>query len=282
MFGSIALEVLIGIVTFFLLMSTACSAIADFCFWMLQQRAKLLQSTLSRLLTVLQAGAPQLVRPDPLLQRARSIDNRAPEYLDTGAFTTEVIARWMDEIKDAGGSRLGLRADAPPILQDMWKSAQFNLDQFKTAVGKSFDDAMASARDIFKRRAHVLLFIVGLVTAIMLNADTIMMVRALSTDPQARAHIVELSKSLKAPSQPSPGTTEAVDAAISQLWKIGLPLGWSSAPGAINALPVNPVGWLLKILGLVGTGLAVSFGGPFWYDMLSRVSNGKPAPTPDS
>jgi hypothetical protein len=63
------------------------------------------------------------------------------------------------------------------------------------------------------------------------------------------------------------------------------PLGWSATPGDVRAYPwVRSAGtgglvdvalarWLFKLLGLMMTGAAVSFGAPFWFDLLSRVSS---------
>jgi len=57
---------------------------------------------------------------------------------------------------------------------------------------------------------------------------------------------------------------------------LGLELGWKSWPTSSGA-------WLLTILGLLVSTLAVSMGAPFWFDVLKRFVNlrsaGEP-PTP--
>ena len=45
---------------------------------------------------------------------------------------------------------------------------------------------------------------------------------------------------------------------------MGLPLGW-------RALPASPGAWLLKVLGLLATAFAMSFGAPFWFDLLNKL-----------
>jgi hypothetical protein len=45
----------------------------------------------------------------------------------------------------------------------------------------------------------------------------------------------------------------------------GLPLGWTA-----SRVPERPLDWAIKVLGIILTGLAVSLGGPFWFDVLNR------------
>jgi hypothetical protein len=58
-----------------------------------------------------------------------------------------------------------------------------------------------------------------------------------------------------------------------------LPIGWSlHANGSLAELKHNieskPLSfWPLKLLGLFATGLALSFGAPFWFDALSKFMN---------
>jgi hypothetical protein len=53
-------------------------------------------------------------------------------------------------------------------------------------------------------------------------------------------------------------------------------LGWGKLPQDVG-------GWLLKIIGLTITTLAVSLGAPFWFDVLKNLANMRstgPAPQP--
>ena len=48
--------------------------------------------------------------------------------------------------------------------------------------------------------------------------------------------------------------------------KLPLPLGWNK-----DGLPDSFYGWLLRVVGLLATTLAVSLGAPFWYDILRKL-----------
>ncbi len=54
--------------------------------------------------------------------------------------------------------------------------------------------------------------------------------------------------------------------ALAALQDLGLPIGWRGLPQGAGA-------WLFKILGLAVTAIAVSFGAPFWFDLLNKLVN---------
>jgi hypothetical protein len=49
------------------------------------------------------------------------------------------------------------------------------------------------------------------------------------------------------------------------LKNLGLPIGWGGTKP-----PQTAVDWITKILGILMTGLAVSLGAPFWFDLLNK------------
>ena len=61
---------------------------------------------------------------------------------------------------------------------------------------------------------------------------------------------------------------------LDQLRALGLPIGWKlSDQDQAPPLPANRSAWLIKVLGLLITALAVSLGAPFWFDLLQNVMN---------
>lgn len=84
---------------------------------------------------------------------------------------------------------------------------------------------------------------------------------------------------------------ERIDNIRGQINKLNLPIGWISKPDkpektealaqyeqelkSYNVdprrLPDGPYSWFLKILGIIITGLAVSQGAPFWFDLLNKI-----------
>jgi hypothetical protein len=73
-----------------------------------------------------------------------------------------------------------------------------------------------------------------------------------------------------------------VDRVDTQLKSIGYPIGWSDED--VASVKAKTFNWAVAILGWLITGLAVSLGAPFWFDMLKtflniRGAGGKPKPS---
>jgi hypothetical protein len=93
--------------------------------------------------------------------------------------------------------------------------------------------------------------------------------------------------------------SQNADEVVRSISALKLPLGWTPphitrvSPAGVKTVVVStdpqhvPVGvgsWLIKLLGLLITVLALSLGAPFWFDALTRLaslrqSGPKPKPT---
>jgi hypothetical protein len=91
-------------------------------------------------------------------------------------------------------------------------------------------------------------------------------VRMLSTDAGVRDALVAQAKGYTPADQVTGTTAEAnLNQSVDRLRHLGLPLGWDK-----NANTNDWNGWVMKILGILMTGLAASLGGAFWFDLLNK------------
>jgi len=179
------------------------------------------------------------------------------------------------------------------MLQGMVARCGGDMDRLKKDLANWFDNGMDRLSGDFKRRTQVMTFVIALVTAFVVNLDTIRVGTALWGEPA-------LSDRLKHATVPSadPKTvdeaitsSEQVFAAISAMAQDGFPVGW--APGhfldiqddhgrweAFWAAP--PSIWYRPLLGWFITAVAALFGAPFWFDALQSIVRLKGAgPSPD-
>jgi hypothetical protein len=116
-----------------------------------------------------------------------------------------------------------------------------------------------------------------LVLATLLNADTIHIYQVLSTDPELREKMVQVADKLAAADTiPAVARDSSVKQTLqnaktflsSQLGSLESPLGlgWNE-PEQKRSIP----DWLIKLVGFLLTGIAVTFGAPFWFDLLKKM-----------
>jgi hypothetical protein len=143
-----------------------------------------------------------------------------------------------------------------------------DITKTRQAFENWFNDGMDRAAGWYKRKTQLVLFFIGLIIAVFLNVDSIMIGRALWTNPALRSYAIAAAeqyagdKSKAMPSQNAPK-----DLAVLQ--SLALPIGWDTSkhPWMNNEPGVSPVfvlaGWLL-------TAIAMTLGAPFWFDTLNK------------
>ena len=190
----------------------------------------------------------------------------------------------------------------------------------RRTVEQWFDEAMDRTSGWYKRSTQLWLGLIGFALAFALNADTLTVGTALWRDPTLRQNAVEIVQKYQ-PSPPGDGTAVSgvedaasaireMNAQLSQ--ELQLPIGWRTQVVDVPddrrcALVPNRMGdvWgiprgqgclqltepasnrsagpLAKLLGLLLTVVAVSQGAPFWFDLLSKLTNPRgsgPVPPP--
>jgi hypothetical protein len=234
------------------------------------------------------AGAPPSGKPHP-------------SYVSTNAFVAALLGSLTDG-KTAAGPSIPTLADLesailklpPSNLRDALVTnltvAQGDFDKFRRGVATWFDDSMERLSGAYRRHLKFISIAVGCVLASLLNADTFVVSRALWSDSALRAQMVQVADSTLKAGRPTDSATGQSPKALSaddikrQLVDTDsalrpLPIGWSfHGDASLAALEQNITSkslsyWPLKLLGLFATGLALSFGAPFWFDALSKFMN---------
>ncbi|KFA89422.1 hypothetical protein [Archangium violaceum] len=294
------LDVLLGVTFIFLLLSLICSAATEAIEIIIKKRAKALQETIVGLLG--DQGAKNLYS-HALIQSLQKEGGRPPSYIPTHIFVIALLEGVLH--RGARGTLEELErtiAALPPpaarlkqSLQALLAAADGNLARFQAGIEDWFNASMDRLSGWYKRRTQVIIFCLGLVFAAAFNIDTIQVVNQLSRDDALRAALVSAAENAQRTGVP-PGSDagsaeERFQTQMTVLGNLGLPLGWSPKPdpsnqGASNQGASPPkkamladirqppetfMGWVLKVLGLLLTGLAVSLGAPFWFDILNKI-----------
>ena len=311
MFGSTVLEVAIGMVFVYLLLSLLCSAVNEYIEAKLNYRAQNLWRGVQLLLN----GKIDESRPKPVtavddgaaddgagttaqpaaggesdlasklynhgLVRALYRDAEAlPSYIPSRTFA---LALW--NMAGAGGDTTDLAklkqivADNVPnkhlreSLVTLIDEAQGDFGRAQKNIEDWFDGAMDRVSGWYKRRVQVILLVIGAVVALLINADTINIGKALAQNGALRESLVAQAAKEPAPA-PGTGDQQEVRDLYARLSGLGLPLGWVANTPA-NAddprrLPGSASEFVLKLFGIILTALAISQGAPFWFDLLNK------------
>lgn len=269
-----AMDVAIGLILMYLVLSLVCTTVNEYIATAMKLRAKTLASGLQQLID------------DPVLHQTFSshglidgvqqvVGKRMPSYVDGKAFAMAVLGS-LDQTKPVPGF-----GDIQQALQHMPDSnirdtllahvatAQGDLQKLRDNVASWFDGAMDRVSGIYKQDLKVISLLVGLGVAIVLNADSLAVGKALWNDPTLRAQITEAARNTKEPTNAA--ALAQATASFEQLRP--LPIGWDPHPPKFPTNEAMVWFWVQKAFGFLVTGIALSLGAPFWFDLLSKVMN---------
>lgn len=153
-------------------------------------------------------------------------------------------------------------------------------------INEWYNNSMDRLNGWYKRATRKWLFITGLLIAILFNLNALTILARLYTDPQLRSSVSQAATRYLEQNDTLRNTriqnADSLRARINELRDIiqplQLPIGYTFEKGDVGttlssyvttiyeAIPANIIGWLL-------TAIAVSFGAPFWFDILKKFAN---------
>ena len=218
------------------------------------------------------AGARRGVKwGKPSYLAARSFADSVGEILgnvsDDGVMSPEA---W-DGLPEGLKRRLvSLSTSADAIAEDEKQRAL----AIRSGLEQWFDDTMARASGAYKRWTKWWLFGIGLLIAIVANASAFHVAERLWADPPTRSAVVSSAGQVAQQTDPSQNIPDVAHA-TSRLEELKLPIGWD-APSRSSW---NDLGdywsWrpYVMLLGWIVTGLLVTLGAPFWFNLLTQLAS---------
>jgi hypothetical protein len=309
MFGSTILDIAIGLIFVYLLMSFLCSAAKELIEGLMRHRASDLENGIMSLLDS-NLGASLFNHG---LIKGLSQGGARPSYIPAQTFALAL----MDTVSPGGAENALASPGLPPAatlragaaalagtspavsraLVSLIDSAGNDATKVRENIEAWFNSAMDRVSGLYKRRTQYMVFILGLAIVGLMNVDTIRIANGLSHDAALRNSLVataqEYAKSAppvtNAPATAAPGTSappsagdqtqaaaKSMEAINSTIASLGLPLGWQKE----DSVWADPLLIVQKLLGLLVTALAITLGAPFWFDTLNRAVNVRTAVKP--
>ena len=294
-------DVLIGLTVVYLVLATAASTAVDFAEIWLRRRGRLLERGITEIFS-------------KTLSASKEGDAAATAALVEALYKSPYISSLYEGDYQRGGPLLP--SAIPPtrfagaVLALASENAQFKTsinrmlmvaglsldsprDEIEPVVALYFTESMERVTGWYRRHVQKILFSLGMLLAVALNADTLQLLKVLSQSQEVREKVVLAAVDLgreqpaQIPACVGAGRESAAceqamaDRLGEQLTRVaalGLPLGWDGAQGRICGACRQQDGWtawivpvLGKLVGFLLTALATTLGAPFWFDLLNKL-----------
>ena len=286
MFGSDILDVVIGMVFVFLMLSLVCSAANEFLESLLKKRAQDLERGIGEMLGDPGNTTGFITRiynhglVNSLFKGRHEDSNKGnlPSYIPARNFALAVI----DLVKNPPAD-ITLPPNLATALRTFRESAGADEAKLQASVEDWFNSSMDRVSGWYKRRSQALIFVIGLIVVIAVNVDTVSVAQSLANDASLRKGLIASAEATARNPAPGGGGQSADDSirqTLNSLGNLGLPIGWNGKPKLSATMkefqgigdPVRE--WALAVyvhwFGWLLTAVAISLGAPFWFDLLNK------------
>jgi hypothetical protein len=198
-------------------------------------------------------------------------------------------------------------------LDDEEATSESILSRANQGIVDWFNSSMDRLSGWYKRRSQWVAAIIGIAIVFLVNADSVFLANQLWHESMLRDALATEATAIATQNGGEVPSAEQFFLLRGQFSGQSIPLGWIGSPiplapdGMVSALdnsshacrilqlqssdllglsiagqcypvintpqPNDIAGWILKLLGLAVTGLAVAQGAPFWFDILKRIIN---------
>ena len=268
MFDHPIIDVTLGLVFFYVVMSLVASAVQEWIASLCALRSRNLRTGIENL--VGDDYAKEVYR-HPLIRNLAK-KNRLPSYIAPETLSTvllEVIARegngksYVAHTADEARAMVEKIEDGHPlkeILGAMVDNGDDAAKALKERLAGWFDEGMSRVSGWYKRRAKLFIFIIAGTVTVATNASSIHLAEELWRNDVLRTQIAA-----RAEAAVEEGNVSTVGAGNLESME-SFPIGWGEREGGW-------LDWLKRIFGWLMTTAAVSLGAPFWFDLLGKVAN---------
>jgi hypothetical protein len=192
--------------------------------------------------------------------------------------------------------------------QSMWQKEN-ELELVRSNIEEWFNNAMNRLTGWYKRRCLVTTLLVGTLLAVIVNVDSINLIGRLWREPDLRFAIINNIENILTQDNTTTLNVGQLSAIQQQFSEISLPVGWIGSPVSPTIDPVTSLvqactlfppaksdiygmvisgqcypiintpqvidltGWLIKLAGILISGVAASPGASFWFDILKKIIN---------
>jgi hypothetical protein len=307
MLGSEILDVAIGVVFVFVIVSLICTAVREGLEGWLKTRATHLEQGIRHLLHDRDAqGLARHVFEHPLifglfpgrydpqvksgswpmaLTRGRNLPSYVPsrnfalalmDIAARGPDTDEVNSDSATEVISLDAVRANIRNLGNPAVQRVLlmaiDTAQGDFERAVSNVEAWYDSGMDRVSGWYKRSTQWILFAIGLFMAVALNVNTVGIADYLYQQKAAREALVAAAQSA---GRDQNYLDQNYNSLRNRLQELQLPIGWSNVSllrRDAGATP-EPTGWewLEVLAGWLVTAFAATLGAPFWFDLLNKI-----------
>jgi hypothetical protein len=170
--------------------------------------------------------------------------------------------------------------ELPPRLKDNLKRLakrtqektdddEQRLEQFRNEIALWFEQSTARISGVYRRNVKTFTVVVSSALAVLINADSLYMLRRISENTATRTVIIQNAVQIEG-CQNDLSSPNCMSRMGTLLDSTTLPIGWHPVNRQTQFPRLNAIYVIRAIIGWLLTGIAISMGSRFWFQILDK------------
>lgn len=156
--------------------------------------------------------------------------------------------------------------------QGQAETAELQLERFRQEIALWYDHSMDRLSGTYRRNIKAFTVLTGSILAVLINADSVYMLRRISENTATRSVIIQNAVQIEG-CEADLSSSQCMEKMAYLLDTTTIPIGWHPVNFQQQFPQFNPIYIFKAVLGWLLTGIAISMGSRFWFQILDQLIN---------
>jgi|GEM_PF-6480994 len=319
MLNSPILDIAIGLSFLYFLMGLITSSLNEMIMIKFESRPKKLKHAILNFLENDWNGIGEQIISSPYVKALKKKPNGFPSKIPANAFAQSIIdvikegddlPDDINDIRKKIKSSTIISGEAQTWVLGILDRSYGKVENFYLGLESAYDESMDRVKEWYTHQAKRWVFVIGLLLSIILNIDSIHVIKTLWSDEAKAKELAMLteqslnnieqdstnsgfilrdekgqvlyryttSDSLSTPTELKKNYQQEktnIQHTTATIKGLPIPMGWDADNLLEEITSPNMMGQISRILGWLMTAIAIYLGAPFWFDLLKNIVNVK-------
>lgn len=218
---------------------------------------------------------PSNLFADALLEVLQSLPNaesKASQVSEDVHRSTDEIVVLMTKVEASDALPASLKDNLNQLAkrtQTRTQTTELQLEQFRQEIALWYEQSMTRLSGRYQRHVKAFTVLIGAVVAVVINADSLFMLRRLSENTATRSVIIQNAMQIQG-CQADLSSSHCMNEMARLLESTTVPIGWHPVNFRQQFPKLQPYYLSRALFGWLLTGLAISMGSRFWFQLLNQ------------
>lgn len=219
------------------------------------------------------SSIPPLTFADALLEVLQTLENgQQSQFPGEAGRMGNDLAQFLTILENSNQISDRLKNDLKRLAenaQSRIKETDLQMEQFRQEIALWYEQSMKRITAVYQRNTNLFSVLIGLLIAVLINADSLYMFRRISENTATRSVIIENALQIQG-CETDFSSEQCLDKMENLLEGTTVPIGWHPTNLRQQFPQRNLVDLLKATIGWLLTGLAISMGSRFWFPVLEQ------------